>query len=130
MFTATQCGLQLIPKRFVLLAIPLLLPLALILLAGYAHAAAINELSAFETTTEFTVNSTNDTAVCDEITCTLRGAIVAANSQAGADTVAFSLPADSAINLSASRSKTWNTLRWPCRKAALSSFTASKLNCG
>ncbi len=101
MFTATQCGLQLIRKRFVFLAIPLLLPLALILLAGYAHAAVINELSAFETTTEFTVNSTNDTAVCGETTCTLRGAIVAANSQAGADTVVFSLPADSAISLSA-----------------------------
>ena len=101
MFNTTQCNLQLTRKRFTLLTILLLLPLALTWLAGYALAASVNELSAVETPANFTVNSVNDIALCDETTCTLRGAILAANSQPGADSVVFSLSADSTINLSA-----------------------------
>jgi CSLREA domain-containing protein len=39
----------------------------------------------------YVVNSTGDTNVCDNTTCTLRGAINAANGNSGADTITFSV---------------------------------------
>jgi hypothetical protein len=42
----------------------------------------------------FTVKTTSDTDVCDQSTCTLRGAINAALATPGADTIVFDIPAD------------------------------------
>jgi CSLREA domain-containing protein len=50
--------------------------------------------SAFATTSHaatYVVNSTGDTNVCDNTSCTLRGAINAANTNSGADTITFSV---------------------------------------
>lgn len=102
MMTITQHDLQAPRRRFAWVMTLLLIPLALIWLAGYALAAPVNDLALAETAAVFLVNSTGDTAACDETTCTLRGAILAANSQIGADTIVFALAADSTINLASS----------------------------
>src|SRR5207253_11412721 len=47
-----------------------------------------------QATTTFIVNSTADpgTGVCDDVECTLREAIAAANAHAGTDTIVFNIP--------------------------------------
>src|SRR5262249_35476796 len=53
---------------------------------GFAFAGVLSAQAA-----TYVVNSTADTNVCDNTTCTLRGAINAANGNSGADTITFSV---------------------------------------
>ncbi len=61
---------------------------------SYAFAALMMLYGGWAGAETFTVKTTSDANVCNASTCTLRGAINAALTTAGADTIIFEIPAD------------------------------------
>ncbi len=80
---------------FLLLAIPL----AFVWLAVAALDAAADSSDQRRPAVTVTVDNTGDSSQCDFVACSLRGAIIFANTSPGPDTIDFDLPAGSTITL-------------------------------